>query len=66
MTPRAQLRRLMSDVDQAADRAHVALRRVQAGPDVRCVDAAEVAAPLRHGLILASLLMAAKVLFAQG
>ncbi len=66
MSPRAQLRRLMADVDGAADNAERALRRLQANGVVGAVEKrAPPVTPLRAGLILASLLMAAKIISTQ-
>jgi hypothetical protein len=63
MTPRAQLRHLMAEVDTAADNAERALRRLQAqGVSAAVPERSPAVTPLRAGLVLASLLMAAKVI----
>lgn len=66
MSPRAQLRRLMSDVDQAADNADRALQTMRARGVVGVLpDKSAAVTPLRSGLVLATLLMAAKILTSQ-
>ncbi|WP_157727554.1 hypothetical protein [Stappia sp. ES.058] len=66
MSPRMQLRRLMSDVDQAADNADHALQTLRSRGVVGVLPERDPAVtPLRSGLFLASMLMAAKVLFSQ-
>lgn len=66
MSPRAQLRRLMSDVDQAADNADRALQTMRARGVAGVLPEKEPAVtPLRSGLVLATLLMAAKILTTQ-
>lgn len=66
MSPRAQLRHLMADVDSAADNAERALRQLQAkGVTARIEDTEPAVTPMRAGLVLASLLMAAKMLGLQ-
>ncbi|MBA5776888.1 hypothetical protein H2509_07065 [Stappia sp. F7233] len=66
MDARAQLRRMMSDVDVAASRAERSLARARA----RTVALSDVepkgAWALRSSLILAGLLMTARLLFPQG
>ncbi|WP_349360762.1 hypothetical protein [Stappia sp.] len=62
MTPRAQLRRLMSDVDMAADNADRALQRLKRTGVVAVPDNDDRAGTqVRAGLVLASLAMAAKL-----
>ncbi|WP_293724773.1 hypothetical protein [Stappia sp.] len=66
MTPRAQLRQLMAEVDGAADNAERALRRMQAQGVVGAVPQKKApVAPFLGGLVLASLLLSAKVLGLQ-
>ena len=66
MSPRAQVRRLMSDVDIAAGNAEQALRRFQRNSHLDAGRAeTPVATPLRAGLILVSLALAAKSLIIQ-
>lgn len=66
MSPRAQLRHLMADVDNAADNAERALRQLQArGVTARVEDSDPAVTPVRAGLVLASLLMVAKMLGLQ-
>ncbi|WP_186389524.1 MULTISPECIES: hypothetical protein [unclassified Stappia] len=66
MSPRAQLRHLMAEVDTAADNAERALRRLQAqGVTAVAPERAPAVTPLRAGLILVSLLMAAKVIISN-
>jgi len=62
MTPRAQLRRLMSDVDMAADNADRALQRLKRTGVVAVPHNDDRAAThVRAGLVLASLAVVAKV-----
>ena len=66
MTPRAQLRQLMAEVDGAADNAERALRRMQAQGVVGAMPQKKAqVAPLLGGLVFASLLMSAKILGLQ-
>lgn len=62
MTPRAQLRRLMSDVDMAADNADRALQRLKRTGVVAVPDPdARAGTQVRAGLVLASLAVVAKL-----
>ncbi len=66
MSPRAQLRHLMSEVDSAAGNAELALRRLQAqGVTARVEEREPAVTPVRAGLVLATLLMAAKIVGTQ-
>ncbi|WP_156884437.1 hypothetical protein [Stappia stellulata] len=66
MSPRAQLRQLMSDVDRAADNADHALQTLRSRGVVGVMPQKDAAvSPLRSGLVLANLLMAGKILSSQ-
>lgn len=65
MNSRAQLRRLMSDVDAAATRAERSLKRARQRSAALSFEEPKGALALRSSLLLASLAMAAKILVQQ-
>lgn len=66
MDARAQLRRMMSDIDVAASRAERSLARARARTAALSDIEPQDAWALRSSLILAGLLMTVRLLFPQG